>query len=278
MGKMFCLLRLIKINIVIFTFFVMSGASSFETAKFKIVNAPENCNVLINGLQPQKDSGGWYRVPHGPLLVEIKRNDSLLFSALYNLDSAEEKIVTFNCKEECAYFSLKTEPIGAFFSMNGEIIGTTPYLSSFFAPDTYSLMVTLPMHVPIVKRIVLRVDSPTILNYQLELTQAAKDSLFAAKESLKKKRRIITSSIFGGIVLISVSIGAYFDLKASEYLMKATKEAEAYDNAKSEIECNIHKELYFVNKREAEKAIKNRNIFYVISGAFVAGFYISMFF
>lgn len=275
---MFCLLRLIKINILIFTFFVMSGATSLETAKFKIVNAPENCNVLINGLQPHKDSGGWYRVPHGPLLVEIKRNDTLLFSALYTLDSAEEKIVTFNCKENCASFTIKTEPIGALFSMNGEIMGTTPYISSFFAPDTYSLMVTLPMHVPIIKRVVLRADSPTVLNYQLELTQAAKDSLFAIKESLKKRQRIITSSVFGGIALIAGGIGAYFDLKASEYLRKATKEAEAYDNAKSEIECNIHKELYFVNKREAEKEIKSRNIFYVISGAFVAGFYISMFF
>ncbi|MCX7727271.1 MAG: PEGA domain-containing protein [Chitinispirillaceae bacterium] len=248
------------------------------TAKFKIVNAPENCNVLINGLELSKDSEGWYKVPHGPLLVEIKRDDSLLFSALYSLDSAEEKVITFNCKEKCASFTLKTEPLGALFSMNGEIMGTTPYTSSLFAPDTYSLMITLPAHVPIIKRIILKVDSPTVLNYNLELTPAAKDSLLAAKEALKKKRRIITSSLFGGIAIISGTIGAYFDFKASEYLRKSTKESEAYDNAKSEIECNIHKELYFINKRESEKNVKNRNIFYFISGTFITGFYISMFF
>lgn len=269
---------LIKIKIILFIFFSMTLAASVGTAKFKIVNAPEDCNILINGLEVEKDSAGWYNVAYGPLLVEIKRERQLLFSALYSLDSAEKKVITFNCKEKCASLTLKTDPVGALFSMNGEVMGTTPYVSSFFMPDTYSIMVSLPAHVPVIERVVLIADTPKILEYHLELTMAAKDSLMAVKEAIKKRRRIITSSLFGGIALISGTIGAYFDLKASEYLRKATDEAQAYDNSTKDNDCNLHKELYFVNKREAEKLVKNRNIFYGITGCFVAGFYISMFF
>jgi hypothetical protein len=248
------------------------------TSQLTIQNFPDSTEFFLNGLSIQPDENGNVSVEPGPVLLEIKQRRVVVYSALFSIDSSEQKTISLDCTGDCALLHVTTEPTGATLSMNGEILGITPYLNRFLNPGSYSIMATYPGHIPIIRRIELTRNSSQIFSYKMEQTQAVKDSISAVKRAIRRKRQLIQGTLFGGAGVAMAAAGAYYDLKAYKYLQKAQDAADNYESARNNSDCQLYKNVYKSNRENAEKPILYRNILYSVAGACLAGFYLSFVF
>lgn len=247
-------------------------------ARLTLRNTPDSIDLFINGLPVHPDENGSILVEPGPVLFEIKQQRVVVYSALFSMDSSEQKTVSFECTDDCALLHVTTEPPGATLSMNGEILGITPYLNRFFNPGTYSIMATYPGRIPIIRRIELTQNSSQIFSYDLEYTQAVRDSITEVQRAIRRKRQLIQGTLFGGAGIVAAVTGAYYDLKAYKFLKKAQDASENYERARNNSDCQTYKSRYKTNRKNAEKPIIYRNILYIAAGACLAGFYLSFVF
>lgn len=240
--------------------------------------APEDIIFYFNGLEKKPDSDGNIFIEPGQVLIEIKRRSAMVYSAVFNLDSAETKVIPFDCTENCALLHITTIPDGATISMDGVILGISPYLNGFVHSGSSSFMVTYPGRIPVIRRVELSTDSVQFFSFQMESTQVFKDSITAARRSLKQRRQLISGSLFGGTALMMIAGGAYYDLKAYRYLSKANRFSGKYDWATSDSECDDTRADYKALREQAKRPILYRNLLYGTAGAAVLGLYLSFIF
>ena len=241
-------------------------------------NLPDSTEISVNGLSRLPDSSGVITVSPGPILLEIKRQKVVVYSTLFMIDSSEEKTIPLECVNNCGLLHVMTEPTGATLSMNGAILGTTPYLNRFLKPGSYSIMATYPGYVPIIRRVVLSADSSQVFSYQMEMSLAMKDSIASVKRALHHKRQIIQSTLCGAAGIAMVAAGAWFDWKAVGFLDKAEENAKAYNAAVNSNDCQQAKKAYYSNRDNARRPILYRNILYGAAGVCLIGFYVSFVF
>ncbi len=255
--------------------FLTAGVCMAETGDGRLIikNLPDSIEISVNGLSRKPDMQGIIPISPGALLIELKQHRVVVYSSLFSVDSLEEKTIVLECTTGCALLHVITEPNGATLSMNGTILGCTPYLNRFLNPGSYSIMATYPGRIPVVRRIEISADSSQIFSYEMDLTQSVKDSIAAVKRALRHTRQVIQSSVLGGLGIAMAVAGAYCDREAYGYLVKADKASKAYDVARSDEECRIQKNLYVTNRDQAKKPIRYRNILYGASGVFLIGFY-----
>lgn len=241
-------------------------------------NLPDSTEISVNGLSRIPDSSGSIPVSPGPLLLEIKRHKVVVYSTVLVIDSSETKTIPLECIDNCALLHVMTEPAGATLSMNGTILGTTPYLNRFINPGSYSIMATYPGYIPVIRRVELSANSSPVFSYQMEMTQAMKDSIASVKQALRRRRQIIQSTLCGSAGVAMAVAGAWFDWRAVGFLDKAQENADAYPKARSNDECQQLKQAYFTNRDNAKKPIFYRNILYGAAGLCLIGFYLSFVF
>lgn len=264
--------------VVLFTMKVVGAVDSLFLPCISLKNYPVNVEFYINGLSSKPDAYGSMHVPAGNTLLEIKKNKVVVYSAQFHVDSGENKTITFNCSEECALLYVVTEPAGALLSMNGNILGSTPYMNRFIKPGSYSIMVTSPGYMPIVRRIDLTMQSE-IEFYCMEQTKAIRDSLAMAQKSLYRKQQIRNGALFGITGIGFTVVGAYYDWRAFTYLEKMGEASDAYDRATDNYsERDRQKKIYCLNRAKAREQIFYRNIFYGASGVCLTGFTLSLLF
>ncbi|MBN1308664.1 MAG: PEGA domain-containing protein [Chitinispirillaceae bacterium] len=241
-------------------------------------NLPDSTEIFVNGLSREPGENGVIPIAPGPLLLEIKHRGVVVYSTLFAVDSSEKKTIPIQCSDDCALLHVMTEPHGATLSLEGSILGTTPYMNGFIKPGSYSIMATHPGYIPIIRRVDLSVDSSTLFSYQMEMTRAMKDSIAAVKRALRRRRQAIQSAVFGSVGIVTAAAGAWFDVKAIGYLREAQDNSKTYTNAKSNDECRYAKDAYFDNRDRAKKPIVYRNLLYGAAGACLIGFYLSFVF
>ena len=239
---------------------------------------PDSAEYFINGLPRTADERGGFTVEAGPVLFEIKRMKVIVFSTLFMLAPNEQHRIDIDCIDECALLHVMTEPPGAIVSINGNIAGTTPFMDRFIRPGGLSIMVTSPGFIPIIRRLELRSDSSEVFSFQMERTQAVKDSIAAVRRALRRKRQTILSSAFGGFGAAVLLAGGYFDYQAYQHLKAAKDASDRYDAARSDAECREAKMEYLNRRERAEKPILYRNALYGVAAACLVGFYLSFVF
>ncbi len=239
---------------------------------------PDSTEFYINGLRREPDADQGFSVEPGMLLIEIKQNRVVVYSTLVSVEPSEKKHIELDCTKKCALLHVMTEPSGATLSMNGIILGTTPYLNRFIAPGTHSIMATYPGHIPVIRRIELTPDGSPLFSYVMEQTQTVKDSVTAAARAMRHRRQTIQKSVFGACGLIMAAAGAYYDWKAYGHLVESAEASKAYDQATTKEQFELMKESYNRNRDQARKPILYRNIFYGAAGFCLAGFYVSFIF
>lgn len=252
-------------------------ADTIPSCRVFIQNAPVDGSVSFNGKTVPADTLGWYTVPAGPTIVEIKVTRVVVFSASLMLDTAHERIVVLNCTSSCALLHVITEPMGATLSMNGTILSTTPYLNRFMKSGSYSIMATYPGYIPVIRRINLTTDSSTVFNFTMEPTQAFQDSLTAVKRSLKQQRQKKQRIAFGTLGIAMLAAGAYYDYVAYDHLAASQKIAEEYDGRRADFS-GSYKQEYNSHREQAKNPIQYRNILYGSAGVCLMGFYLSFIF
>ncbi|MBN1577009.1 MAG: PEGA domain-containing protein [Chitinispirillaceae bacterium] len=243
-----------------------------------IRNIPDSTEIFVNGLSRVPDGNGVVPIAPGPLLLEIKRQHVVVYSTFFAVDSSAQKTIPIECIDDCALLHVMTEPPGATLSMNGTVLGTTPYLNRFIKPGSYSIMATYPGYIPVIRRVELSADSSPLFSFQMELTLAVKDSIATAKRAFHRRRQAIQSAVFGGAGIAMAAAGAWFDTKAIRYLDAAQDNSKTYTDAKSNDECRRAKDAYQDNRDNAKKPMVYRNLLYGAAGACVIGFYLSFVF
>ena len=255
-----------------------STATVVATGRITLSSLPDSAVFFINGLERSPDENNGFTVDVGPVLFEIKQRRAVVFSTFFVLTATEEQKIPIDCTGTCALLHVTTEPSGAILSINGTIVGSTPFLDRFMKPGELSIMITRPGHIPVIRRLKLSTDSSEVFAFTLEQTQAVKDSLAAVKRALRRKRQVIQSSLFGGAGCAALVAGAYYDYKAYRHLEDAQKASEAYDAARSNAECQAARKEYLSHREQAERPILYRNVLYGVVGACLAGFYLSIVF
>jgi hypothetical protein len=270
---------------VLFTLLLLcAGRAAADTttvvseAQLVLSNLPEDAEITVNGLPKEPTEEGSITVEPGLILLELRQNRVVVYSALFSLDVGEKKFIAFECSEDCALLHIISEPSGATVSMNGEVLGYTPYLSRFYKPGSYSIMITHPGHIPVIRRVELSNDSSPLFSYQMEQTQAVKDSISAVRKAMRRKRQAIQSSLFGGAGLAMAAAGGWFEWRAYSHLLEAQRASDAYDAAQSHDECQVIKREYDKHRENARQPILYRNILYGVAGICIAGLYISFLF
>jgi hypothetical protein len=280
-GKLFVNTMEKNLNLIFGLIILLSGivlADSTATGRITLSAVPDSSEFFINGLARIPDDQNGFSVEPGPVLFEIKRVRVVVLSTFFLLNSTEEQRITLDCIDNCALLHVITDPPGATLSVNGTTVGTTPYMDRFRKPGSLSIMITQPGHIPVIRKLELSNDSSEVFSFQLEYTQAVKDSLAAAKRALRKRRQTIQGTVFGGLGVAALLAGGYYDLKAYHHLEKAQKASEAYDAAKSRGDCQAEKKRYLNERQLAERPITYRNALYGAVGACLAGFYFSFIF
>jgi hypothetical protein len=257
---------------------VTSNATTNGEGRLLISIVPDSAEFYINGLKQHPDENNSFSVTPGPVLFEIKQRRVVVYSALFTIDSSEEKTIQIDCSDGCAFFHVTTEPIGATLSMNGDILGATPYMNRFLKPGEYSIMVTYPGYIPVIRRIKLTNNNLPVFSFKMEQTQAVKDSLFAVKKALRRRRQLISSTAFGGVGLATAIAGAYYEWKAYNYMAEMDKAYNNYKKAESAQECSKNRALYEEKRKSAQKPIRYRNVLYSAAGLCLIGFYLSFVF
>jgi len=261
--------------VMIITITALPSLSSDTLSSSKIIfeNIPTNVEFFVNGLQSFPDEYNVLPVAPGNTLLEIKRERVVVYSAFFTIDPNEQKTISFSCDENCALLYVVTEPPGATLSMNGIILGYTPYMNRFIRPGSYSIMATLPGFVPVIRRINLSPTSDIEL-YKMEMSQVAKDSLEAAKRALQEKRQVKIAALCAVFGIGMVSAGAYYDWRAYTFLKDVKKAEDAYDNASTYAECQKQKEIYYAQRENMKKPLLYRDVFYGTAAAsFIACFF-----
>ncbi len=249
--------------------------STAQKSRIIFENLPDSTEIFIDGSSKTPDSGGAIPVSAGRVLLEIKRNRVVVYSTHLIIDSSESKTIPIECVKGCALLHVITEPSGAILSMNGNVLGTTPYFNGFLNPGSYSIMVTYPGYIPVIRRVDLSAETSRVFSYQMAMTMAMKDSIASAKRALRLKRRIIQSTLCGTAGVAAAAAAAWFDWKAVGFLDKARENYKAYTNATSNDDCQRAKNDYIENRNSAKKPILYRNILYGTAGICLIGFYLS---
>ena len=263
---------------VLFLWSPKAFADSTGTGRVTLTSLPDSARFYINGLERTPDENNGFDVPAGPVLFEIKQRRVVVFSTFFLLTATEEQKIPIDCAGTCALLHVRTEPPGAVLSINGTIVGTTPFLDRFIRPGELSIMVTRPGYIPVIRRSSLSTDSSEVQHFELEHTQGVKDSLAAVKRELRRKRQILQCSLFGGFGCLALIAGGYFDHKAYRHLEEAQKASDAYDAARSDAACQAARKEYASEREQAERPILYRNAFYGVVGACLTGFYLSIVF
>ena len=271
--------NIVKIMLTIAVFVPMVAAAAEPgDGKLLLKNIPDDIVFYVNGLSRSPDDTGGIAVAPGPVLLEIKQQRVVVYSTLFTVDSSEEKTILFDCTADCALLHVMTEPSNATLSMNGIILGTTPYLNRFVRPGEYSIMATYPGRIPVVRRIALSLDSAQIFSFTMEQTQAVRDSIAAVRRTLHLKRQMIQSIGFGGLGIGLAVAGAWFDHEALRHLDNASVASAEYNKARTDETCRKYKNKYLEERKQAGRPIIYRNIFYSAATVCVAGFYLSFVF
>jgi len=248
------------------------------TGRVTLTALPDSAIFFINGLEQTPDERRGFTVDAGPVLFEVKQHRVVVFSTFFLLEKDGEQVIPVECTGTCALLHVNTEPSGAILSINGTLVGTTPFLDRFMNPGDVSIMITRPGYIPVIRRLTLSVDSSQVFSFTLEQTQAVKDSLAAVKRALRRKRQVIQSTLFGGVGCVALIAGGYYDYKAYQHLEDAQRASEAYDAARSNADCLAAKRQYLAQREQAERPILYRNAFFGVVGACLAGFYLSLVF
>ena len=248
------------------------------TGRIILPSVPDSAVFYLNGLEKTPDARGGFTVHAGIVLFEIKQRQVVVFSSLFELNTTDPHIIPVYCTEDCALLHVNTEPAGAIMSINGTIVGTTPFLDRFMPSGEVSIMITKPGYIPVIRRLELTTDSSSVYSFELEQTQAVKDSVAAVRRALRRKRRLVRCSLFSGAGCVALAAGAYFDFKAYQHLEKAEKASDAYDAARSEAASLEAKKTYISQRNQAERPILYRSILYGVAGVCLAGFYVSIVF
>jgi len=252
-------------------------ADTLPKARIVLESKLEGVEYYTNGLQCFTDEQGGIDVAAGHVLFEIKKNRVVVYSAFFPLEPNQVKTIFTNCTEGCALLHVITDPPGATLSMDGAILGLTPYMNRFLHPGSYSIMATISGYVPVIRRVNLTMESG-VESYTMEVSQAVKDSLEAARKFIRQQRQ---AKIARGFAVIGIGVavaGAYYDWKAYTYLKEAEKAIVAYDEATTFSECEKQKGVYYAQRENMQKPLTFRNICYATAAAAFAGVYISLIF
>lgn len=255
-----------------------STATVAATGRVTLTALPDSAVFFINGLEQTPDGHRGFTVDAGPVLFEVKQHRVVVFSTFFLLEKTGEQIIPVECTDKCALLHVNTEPAGAILSINGTLVGTTPFLDRFMNPGDVSIMITRPGYIPVIRRLKLSIDSSQVFSFTLEQTQAVKDSLAAVKRAMRHKRQVIQSTLFGGVGCVALIAGGYYDYKAYQHLEDAQRASEAYDAARSNADCLAAKRQYLSHREQAERPILYRNALFGVVGACLAGFYLSLVF
>ena len=275
--------RALQLKMTILPLFLLSVAGYADstttgTGRIVLSSVPDSALFYINGLEKAPDAQGAFTAPAGTVLFEIKRQRVVVFSSLFQLNATDPHTIPVYCANDCALLHVNSEPAGAIMSIDGIIVGTTPFLDRLMAPGEVSIMLTKPGYIPVIRRLELTTDSSSLYSFELEQTQAVKDSVAAVKRALRRKRQRVRCLLFGGVGCVALAAGGYFDYRAYRHLQDADNASDAYDAARSEGACVEAKGTYTSQRDQAERPILCRNVLYGVAGACLAGFYLSIVF
>jgi hypothetical protein len=158
-----------------------------------------------------------------------------------------------------AILNVSTSPQGARLSLNGKVMGTTPYNNTHINPGIYTLRLELDGFAPKEESIVLNATSP------LELSYALKEQEGKVSQAGKKRKKRIRRIVFGAAAIVAAGAGVGFN-------QLGEKEYKDY----SDLPASTPPEQFDESWKKVDRDVTMRNGAYILSALCAVGFAISI--
>jgi hypothetical protein len=242
-------------------------------ARIMVVSFPAAAKVLIDdslvGVTPfQTDS-----LPAGTHALILKAEGFNDFEKVDRFIPLSRRKIIVHLTSRHASLSVRSTPPGASVSLNGAVVGVTPFDTATLTPGTYSLALDMARYLTYRSSFVARENGHDTVA-QVLVSQAYHDSLLTAA---KKKRQIARRVAFGVVGSGFALAGILVNQRAQEYLNSESAALNTYNQPNQlATEYNTSWSDYQTNQRAANRAMTTRNVLYAISAVFIAGFGISI--
>jgi hypothetical protein len=179
-----------------------------KVSTFSVITRPDSVQVFLNdslrGVAPCTVSN----VIPGVYTLVLKKVGCYLKKAEITVDSSSGQEFTFTLLRP-AVVRVESNPSGAEVSIDGKKTGVTPWENDKVKPGDYSIGVKLASYKPVEKKLTSASMAHDTLRFQLEHTEAYRDSVVAAQKAEAKARKehfngLLASALFilGAVVVL----------------------------------------------------------------------------
>jgi hypothetical protein len=268
--------RLTALLLVALSALHLRAEPSGGPATLTIKNLPAYTRVIINNASIKNRENDVFTVEPGPVFVQVDYNGVAAYTSSFKVAPGENRTIVLDCQEHCGTLDVMTDPFGASVSLNSTFEGLTPYVNSFLKQGEYSLNVSMPGYVPVLRTVSMEEGKPAMMTLNLEHTQTFRDSIAVAKRAQKRSRQFVQKLVFGGCAAVCAAGGLFFDNTAKSSLSQANDAAIAYDQAQGNFQ--QYHDTYNTNRDSAKKALNRRDLLYIAAGVCAIGFTFSFLF
>ncbi|MBN1128847.1 MAG: PEGA domain-containing protein [Chitinispirillaceae bacterium] len=179
-----------------------------KLSAFRVVTEPESAQVYLNdslrGITPCTVAD----VVPGIYILALKKVGCYLKKAEITIDSTAEQEFSFSLLRP-AFLRVESDPSGAEVSIDGKKTGISPWENDKVKPGDYTVGVALASYKPAEKKIPVASAGVDTLHFQLERTEAYRDSVVAAQRAAAKAARerfhgMLATALFllGAVVIV----------------------------------------------------------------------------
>jgi hypothetical protein len=174
-------------------------------------------------------------------------------------------------KPEFGTVIITSKPSGASIQIDGIRKGSTPLIDENVSPGKHPVIIDLEGYKPITDKFKITAGDTTKLSYTLKMIPKPK----VKEETTTIEKAVRIRFALGSAALIGAAVGLYNNEQAQKKVDEANKYKTAYESAETYEERNRFYAIYKDNLDQAEEKQLPRNVAYLISAIFAAGFGIS---
>lgn len=251
-----------------------------NTGMLVIKTIPDEADIYLNGNKIGSTPYANNTLLPGKYNLEIKKNRYETYTEEFELNEGSVKQIGRNLSYKYSIITILTKPDSATITMNGKIVGKTPFYIDTLIPDEYKLKLFLKNHKPVEDKFLAIKNVSDTLAYKL-FTEKFIDNEKRRKREENKGSRIARRIIFGTLAAGAWGTGIYYNNEVKSSLSNEKELYEKYmesptNESISAEEYNDRFEAYknAVNKTDENRLI--RNILYGTGGLFSLFFTISI--
>lgn len=245
-----------------------------------IKTIPDNADIYLNGNKVGTTPFASNTLLPGKYKLEIKKDKFETYTEEFELNAGSVKQVGRNLTYKYSIITILTKPEGATITLDGKIIGKTPFYNDTLTPDEYKLKLFLKNHKPVEDKYLAIKNISDTLAYKL-FTEKFIDNEKKRQREEKKGRRIARRIIFGTLAAGAWGTGIYYNSEVKKSINNENDLYEKYMEVPTSepISAEEYSSRYSAYKKAVDSTDENRlirNILYGTGGLFSLFFAISI--